>query len=193
MSIMNWDSWLRRWKTWSIPLLLVLVNLGLFFAHRLVVTVRLVALESELSRTTEEVAKLENRREVVETRARNGKETRDQIAELYTETLANQETRLTRMNWAVKELTRQVGMEPGSFSYPDQDYTEFGLRRMAFDFGGVTGTYEQLRELIALLENSDHYITMESISVSRDKKNGMLKIKLALSTLFAVPEDETKI
>ncbi len=192
MSIMNWDSWLRRWKTWSIPLLLVLLNLGLFFAHRLVVTVRLVALESELNKTTEEVANLEKRRKAVENRASKGQETRIQIAELYTETLADQETRLTRMNWAVKELTRQVGMEPGSFSYPDQEYTEFGLRKMAFEFGGVSGNYEQLRKLIALLENSEHYITMESISVSRDKKSGMLKIKLALSTLFAAPEEEAK-
>lgn len=181
--------WHRRLLTWLLPAAFVLVNLLLFFGNRLVLGVRLVALESELearqTRHAELVGELAHKRDL-QTRAQAAQRDLDS---LYHERLASKRERLTAVLAHVRELARRAGLDPASFSYPQTTLEDQGLEELSFVFS-VEGDFGSLRQFVSLIEATDEFLTLEQISVSEASgaTPNRLQIQLTLSTLFTIEE-----
>ena len=108
------------------------------------------------------------------------------MQELYEERFSTRSQRLTRVTAEVKSLARKAGLNPGSLSYPEQPIEGYGLVKRSFIFN-VQGTYQELRQFLNLMELSNSFLTLESISLSEagEEQGPELRMNLKISTLFA--------
>lgn len=167
---------------------LCLLNAALLSTYRGVYAGRFQALEDEIAqvqnlrtRATQEAARREGQVTTVEA-------TRSHVRTLYREGFATERERLTDLIGEVKELADRSGLRPGSISYPEATLEQYGLVEKSIVFT-VEGNYRQLRGLVNLLEVTDTFVALESISLSEATPN--LRIDLRLSTLFSGNESRT--
>ena len=108
------------------------------------------------------------------------------MQELYDERFSTRSERLTRFTAEVKSLARKAGLNPRSLSYPEQAIESYGLVKRSSIFA-VQGTYQELRQFLNLMELSDSFLTLESISLSEanEEQGPELRMSLKISTLFA--------
>lgn len=180
--------WRERLWLWLPALVFFLLNLGLFSFYRVAYAGRVAVLEERIEAREADLARLEG--EAARRQELLAKATRNQelLEEFYGERLSSERHRLTRILAEVKELARRVGLEPGSISYPDERFEEFGLSERAIVFS-VAGTYPQLRQLINLLELSDSFLVLEQVELSESSgSDARLRMSLRISTLFVTEE-----
>lgn len=179
--------WRRKAIVWALPLGFLLLNLSLFFGNRLVLGVRLIALESDLaSRETRREALIAERDRKVDLLRRAGAAGED-LRVLYTERLAPKRERLTSVLAHVRELARRAGLEPESITYPETTLAEQGLEKLSFVFS-VQGDFRSLRQFVSLLEASDEFLALEQIGVSEASgaTASNLQVRLTISTMFTL-------
>ncbi len=174
---------LRIWFWVSVGLFAM--NAALLSTYRGVYAGRFQALEDEITelrnqrtRATQEIAQREEQVAAVEA-------TRERIADLYRAGFATERERLTSLIREIKDLADRSGLRPGAISYPEASLEQYGLVEKSIVFT-VEGDYAQLRRLVDLLEATDTFVTLESISLSEATPN--LRIDLRLSTLFSGSE-----
>ncbi len=164
---------------------LCVMNAALLSTYRGVYAGRFQGLEDEIA----EVASLRTR--AVREAGRRAdqvttvKATRDRVRALYGEGFSTERERLTDLIREVKDLATRSGLRPGSISYPESTLERYGLVEKSIVFT-VEGNYRQLRTLVNLLEVTDTFVTLESVSLS--EANPSLRIDLRLSTLFSGEE-----
>lgn len=182
--------WRRRKGLWLPALLFFLVNLVAILVYPLRFAGRMEVTAEELDQERAILAELVEQRRDLEGQRQGIERTRLAVDDLYSERLAPERERLTRIIAEVKDLAARSGLTPPSVSYPTEPLEAYGLRRRAFVFS-VQGTYPDLRKFINLLELSDTFLTLEEIGLS-ESSGGALSIQLRVSTLFAtgdgVPE-----
>ena len=182
-----YQPWGERLGWWVPALVLVLINLGLLTTHRVVLRGALGALESNLAEQRsrhQEAATRRSEREALLTAATTA---RADVRTLYRDHLGTEEERLTRILAEVKQLARDASLLPETISYPEVEFEDYGLVKIAFVFG-VEGTYHQLRSFIGALEGSSSFLSLDSITVREGNQPHRLRIDLRLSTVFV--EDE---
>jgi hypothetical protein len=175
--------WARRTKFWLPALLFVGVNLVLLAAHRVVLLVRVAVQDQAIERAEEELGELERNGEVVEAALSLAQQTELELVSLRHERFATQSERLTRMMLEVKDLARRSGLSaPENIRYADLEVEDLRLTKKEIQFT-VTGTYQNVRSLINLIELSPSFLVLEAIQVG-DSDEGRLTVGLTLSTLF---------
>lgn len=186
----NPSLWRRRLGLWLPALLFFLVNLVALIVYPLRFAGRVEVTAEELEQERAVVAELVDRRRDLEAQQQAIESTRLAVDELYSERLATESERLTRIIAEVKDLAARSGLTPPSVAYPTEPLEEYGLRRRGFVFS-VEGSYADLRKFVNLLELSNTFLTLEEIGLSQGG-SGALRIELRVSTLFAtrdgVPE-----
>lgn len=185
---MSRSIWRRHLRGWLPPLLVFLVNLALFSVYGLVFAGEERAGGRLLDRREAEVGELRQRRRELADLVRRMQVTQQRLEEFRDQRLATEARRLTQVIAEVKELATRAGVKPSSISYPEVQLKQLGLSKRSFVFS-VDGDYAALRRLINFLELSDHFLTLEQVSLSgRSGEAGGLRISLQISTLFLDPE-----
>jgi Tfp pilus assembly protein PilO len=182
--------WRRRAPVWVPALVFFLANLVALAVYPVRFAGRAEVTEEEVTAARQELEALEVRRRDAEAGVASIARARLAVERLYDERFSTERRRLTRMIAEVKELAARSGLEPRSISYPSEEIEDYGLERRSFVFS-VTGTYSDLRKFINLLELSDSFLTLQSVSLSEVGGvggEGRLTIQLQLSTLFATEE-----
>ena len=178
------DLWRGRAKRWAPALAFFVLAAGALGVYRLRFAGEAEASEGAVTRDRRALAALTADRETLERDLERVRANREALAAFYSESLATESERLTRIIAEVKDLASRAGMAPQAISYPDDQIEGFGLLRRGFVFG-VEGGYADLRRLLNLLELSGSFLTLEQISLSGGERGGALHIALQLSTLFA--------
>lgn len=178
--------WRRRKALWLPALLFFLVNLVAIVVYPLRFAGRMEVTAEELDQERAVLAELVEQRRDLEAQRQGIERTRLAVDELYSERLATERERLTRIIAEVKDLAARSGLTPPGVSYPTEPLEAYGLRRRAFVFS-VQGTYPDLRKFINLLELSQTFLTLEQVTLS-ESSGGALSIQLRVSTLFSTGE-----
>ena len=180
--------WRRRTWVWIPALAFFLVNLALFSTYQWVYAGQVEGLRRDLSGEEERLAAL--RAEVVERQEllAAARAARSRLEELYSDRLATERDRFTRITAEIRDLARRSGLEPSQMSYPSEEIEDYGLVKRMFTFS-VSGTYVELRRFINLLELTPSFVTLEEVALSGEEGN-RLRIRLSLSTLFVREESE---
>lgn len=179
------DAWRRHLRLWAIPLGFCVLNLLAFGLYRVAFAGQVERLE-ELNRAAEE--RLEDYRQevaLVEAFLADAEAQQEDTRLLYRQHFQTEEERFTRVIPEIKRLARQSGLEPTAFSYPVKDFDDLVQRSIKFS---VNGTYEELRTFINLLELTEHFVVLNSVSLGEsgdNPSNPRLSITLSLSTIFA--------
>jgi type IV pilus assembly protein PilO len=177
--------WRLRLWVWLPALLFFLANAASFTVYRLGYAGTVEALQRDLKREKEQLAKEQQERRRLEELLGRVDTNRQRIQQLYEQRFSTRRERLTRVNDEVKNLARQAGLSPRSFSYPQEAIDDFDLVKRSYIFS-VDGTYPELRRFINLLERSDSFLILEEVTLNQtsDEGDGGLRISLKLSTLF---------
>lgn len=183
--------WRQRIKLWLPPLLLVLANLALLSAYRLVYAGQAQLRSLRVERSSAELTALEGRRQELEALVGRVQSTRSSMRRLYRRKLASESQRLTSVIAEVKQLAATSGLAPANISYDSEELEEHDLRMRSLTFT-VQGSYQALRQLINLLEVSDSFLVLEQVALSGGEDNAAaLRINLRITTLFALPTART--
>jgi len=197
------EIWRQRLWVWVPALVFFLANATAYTIYRFGFADRVASLQEDLKDQRERLDPLDARRQKLQALLASSKRTDQEIRKLYAESFSTRRARLTNINTEVKTLARKAGLDPRSFSYPEEQIQQYGLIKRSFIFS-VEGSYVNLRKFINLLELSDSFLTLESINLTPgtserqgrgragaapapapSPESSELRISLTLSTLFA--------
>ena len=181
------EAWRRHLWLWVLPAVFCIVNLLVYAFYRSAFAGKVESLEVRHRTATERVEAMVEERRVIEQFLTNVGDHRDEVRGLYGSRFETEALRFTRAIQEVKGLARKAGLEPSAFAYPRKTFPEQGLVQRNIDFS-VAGTYDQLRTFINLLELSDHFLTLNSVTLGDSGDSGRnpnLNIDLSVSTIFS--------
>lgn len=186
------ETWTRHLWIWLLPVVVLAANLLLLGIYQGSFASRRASLESIAARAGERLVALQEDRRAMELFLVQVEQQKESIAAIYADHFATEAERFTRLLREVRNLARQAGLQPDSFSYPKEVLAGEGLVRRSITFA-VTGTYEQVRRLVNFFELSEQFITLENIQLSGDSRTDRLSIRLSFSTLFVATDEEQKM
>ena len=178
-------AWRSRWWWWVLPVVFCLLNGAFLSYHRSTSRSGFRQIHEELKREERNLKALRESRDRLSGLLEIAERNRQGVADLYGHRLATEESRLTSLIAEVKRLARHAGLDSPSFAYAAIQIEEFGLVKKSIVFR-VEGNFPKLRELVNLLELSDHFLILEEIRL-KESRGTRLAIDLRIGTLFAVP------
>lgn len=188
----SFETWTRHLWIWLAPLIVLGANLLFWGVYETSFASRRASLESISTRAAMRLERLGEQSREMELFLSQVEQQKQAIAAIYTDHFATEAERFTSLLREVRQLARQAGLQPASFSYPKEEIDDEGLVRRSITFS-VTGNYEQVRQLINFFELSDQFITLEEIGLTGDKGTDRLDIRLSFSTLFVATDEDQKM
>lgn len=186
------DAWTRRFALWTLPLVFCLLNLGGLLVYRAGFAGKVESLQDAFEARQAEKAALEEDRRATEQFLASVAARRTGMEELYGRHFSTEPERFTKAVDEIKRLARQAGFKAETINYPKRDIPDWGLEQRKFNFAAI-GTYDQLRTFINFLEVTDHFITLDRVSLNESGGQGqsaILSIQFELSTIFVDTDDE---
>lgn len=181
------EIWRLRLWVWVPALLFFLANAVAFSIYRFGYADQVKSLEADLGEAQQQLQPQSLKRRELESRIRRATAADLAVEQLYDQQFSTRSQRLTRVTTEVKTLARKAGLNPRTLSYPEEAIEDYGLVKRSFVFP-VEGTYLELRQFLNLLEHSESFLTLESITLSetsRDQEGPELRMSLKISTLFS--------
>ena len=179
--------------------LLLLANTLFFFTYRVQYVSRLQDLDARQSQTEAQLDQARNARMTAEQQLAAYKKVQADLQVLYNERWSTQMQRLTALIDEVKRLAAASHLQPPSYAFSNGESKQastgpvtkgsgsIGTTTVAIAFT-VQGTYEQVRRLINLLELSDQFVIIDSISLGTSGgatgTEKSLQLNIRLKTLF---------
>jgi hypothetical protein len=184
------------WREKSTPLvvlgLILLANTIFFFTYRVQYQSRLDSLDARLEEAKGELDRARNTRVRADRTFQSYRQVEKDVQLVFDEHWSTQQQRLTLLIGEVKHLAAASNLAPPSYSFDMNDVksetsskrknSSLGANEVGISFA-VSGTYEQVRRLINLLELSRQFVIIDRVALS--SVNGdSLALTLHLKTLF---------
>ena len=185
--------WRERRVLLIVLALLLAVNTGFFFTYRVQYQHRLDDLDRRLEAAEAQLAQARAERVRAERTFQAYQQIQQDVQRVLDQHWSTQEERLTAMIAEVKRLAEASDLIPQTYGFTRavaESESAAGRRRregigvtevrVTFD---VTGTYQQARRLINLLELSRQFVIIEQINLAA-REGQALTLALRLKTLF---------
>lgn len=184
------------WKEKRILLIvlgiLLVANTIFFFTYRVRYENRLESLDDRLEASKARLAQARASRVAAERRYASYQKIQADVQEIYDERWSTPERRLAPLIVEIKRLALASQLVPKTYSFslteaaaeqrPGQmRATPTGANTVGISYT-VSGTYEQARRLINLLELSEQFVIVDAVSITTGEKD--LTLNLHLKTLF---------
>ena len=185
------DNWRRHLWLWVLPLGFCVLNLlGIAFYHSSFAG-QVERLERRNQAASNTLEQIKNERLLIEDFLARIEIHKEDVQGLHRDRFQTEEERFTEAYGEVKRLARQAGLRPSSFNYPRSPFPGHKLVQRNINFS-VNGTYDQLRNFINFLELSDHFLTLNSVSLGGggESSDPSLGIQLTVSTIFTTRKVE---
>ena len=176
--------------------LILAANAMFFFTYRVQYQTRLDALDARLAQVQSELDASRSARIRAEQTLQSYRKVENDVMLVFNEHWATQPERFTKLFSEVTRLAMASSLEPAAYSFAKGEAKRvtsgnrrdtLGANEVSISFG-VTGTYEQIRRLINLLELSRQFVIIEGINLSTFEGDS-LTLDLRLKTIF---RDEPK-
>ncbi|MEO1082834.1 MAG: hypothetical protein AAFY88_01190 [Acidobacteriota bacterium] len=187
------EVWRNNPKLWALPVAFVAVNLIALVFFQTVFAGRVDALKRRYDNQAERLETLRTESERAEQFVLAVSAQTDAGDALYTDYFSSEGLRFTKTLREVRRLAREAGMNPRRFTYPEDVVEDYGLVRRGMNFP-VSGTYEQLRRFINMLELTDTFITLEAVELGeiqgarQGRADPNLSVRLRLWTMYVDTE-----
>lgn len=180
--------------------LLLLGNVVFFFTYRVQYQSRLDAMDQRLSEAEALREKSRHARAQAEQSLQAYRRVEQDVKEVFDEHWSTQPRRFTLLVAEVKRLARASNTIPQTYAFQQGEVKEttdsrggraVGAREVGIGFS-VTGTYDQARRMINLLELSQQFVIIDQISLSGGGEADKLTLNLHIKTLFRddAPDDD---
>lgn len=173
---------------------LLVANTIFFFTYRVQYQSRLEALDDRLDQVNAQLQESRRARLVAEQQLAAYRKIETDVQQVFNERWSTQEQRLTRLISEVKRLAMSANLVPPSTSYSRTDVrgakkSTTGSTEVGITFS-VSGSYQQIRRLINMLELSDQFVIIDGVSLS-SAEGDRLHLNLGIKTLFRDTAAET--
>jgi hypothetical protein len=106
----------------------------------------------------------------------------------FGEVIETKEQRMTKVQKAVRDLAIAFRMNPESIAYEAEISEKTGVVEFGISFP-LQGSYEALRQFLERVEDSEHFLVVDSISLDGSPEGGSaLQLMIRLSTFFLAKE-----
>lgn len=176
--------------------LLLAANAIFFFTYRVQYQARLDALDARLAQADEQLQSARTARLTAERQYESYRATEKDVKQVFDEYWSTEEQRLTVLLAEVKRLANASNLVPTSYGFSRQAVEkvqarpgqrrggdrEIGVTEVGVTFT-VSGTYDQARRLINLLELSRQFVIISQIGLQSTQEQE-LTLSLNIKTLF---------
>src|SRR4051794_28879013 len=128
------EIWRQRLWVWVPALVFFLANATAYTVYRFGFADRVASLQESLQEQKDRLDPLVARKEKLEALLARSRRNQADISRLYAESFSTRKQRLTNITADVKAMARKAGLEPKSFSYPEQQIQQYGLVKRSFIF-----------------------------------------------------------
>lgn len=179
--------------------LLLAANAVFFLTYRVRYQSRLADMDERLAQAETALNQARSARVRAEQQYRSYKQVEADVDRIYNEYWGTQSQRLTPMISEVKRLTVASSLVPKTISFMKNEVSvrttserrikkaPIGANEVGIQFG-VTGSYEQVRRLINLLELSRQFVIIERIGLAQQEGQN-LNFNIEVKTLFRDDEE----
>lgn len=173
--------------------LLLAGNAVFFFTYRVQYQSRLDALDQRLEEADRQLRGARTARLTAERQVQSYRQTGADVKQVFDEYWSTEEQRLTVLLAEVKRLAEASSLIPKAYAFDRQAVekqqssagraaAEIGATEVGIGFS-VTGTYDQARRLINLLELSRQFVIIDEIGL-QSAEGQELNLTLHIKTLF---------
>jgi hypothetical protein len=180
------SAWWQRWYLWVVPLFVVVLNgvwlLGLrgaVLGRGSLLATQAERLQADVSRLRAHDARLQHTHKALGT-------LQDDLVRLRGKELGSMQARLVPFLLDVVRRAEEAGLQPERISYRASTEKKSGLIHFAATYG-VSGTYEQVRRCINLLETSPQFVLIERLALRGDETASSLDVgvQVTVGTYFS--------
>lgn len=199
--------WAEKGILLAILTVLLIANTIFFFTYRVRYVERLKELDERLSDTQRSLKEAQSARVNAERQQAAYRKIQTDLDEVYNRRWATRAERLTILISEVKRLAQASNFVPKvyGFSLAEASSTPGRPQPMRSGSGrtnvlhasevgitfNATGTYDQVRRLVNLLELSDQFVIVNQLAITSSEK-GLVTVSLNLKTLFRETPEETR-
>ncbi len=188
------------WRERRVPLIvmgvLLLGNIFFFFTYRVQYESRLRDLDARQDQAQVRLVDAQRARMTAQQQLAAYDKVRSDLQMLYNDRWSTQAKRFTPLFEEVAKLATASHFDPRSYAFSHAEQTNRGdvgsegniTVGVAFS---VQGSYEQVRQLINLLELSDQFVIIDAISLGGGSDPKALNLSIHLKTLFHDPDAVT--
>jgi hypothetical protein len=168
-------------------------NVFFFFTYRVQYETRLKDAEARMHAGESALLKARQARVAAEQQLASYGKVQAALQNLYEQRWSTETQRLTAMILEIKRLNAAAGMSPPSYAFTQAIKEKekaragaIGTTTVGITFS-VQGDYQQIRRLINLLELSEQFVIIDSITLAGSASDPKLTLNLQLKTVFREP------
>jgi Tfp pilus assembly protein PilO len=174
--------------------------LGVWFAGNLVAAFLVILPRSERAAAVQDAvssfrqARLERERSVGALRKQYDRvmDGRRSLNTFYSDVLSTKQDRMTAVQREVREIAVKFNINPETISYAREIFEDDQIVKFS-TIMPLTGSYENLRQFISAVENSDNFLTVTNVLLAGSKEGGIiLSLNVSLATYFFDPDIQPK-
>jgi hypothetical protein len=185
------------WRERKVPLIVMAVllvgNIFFFFTYRLDYQSRLNDMDARMEQAQRQLADAQRARVAAEQQLASYAKVRHDLEVLYNERWSTRAKRFTQLFAEVKKLATASHFDPRSYAFSltetpvsKNDPANQGNSTVGMSFT-VQGSYEQVRQLINLLELSNQFVIIDGIGLGGGTDPKSLTLSIRLKTMFRDP------
>ncbi len=106
----------------------------------------------------------------------------------YSDVLSTKRERMTAVQREIREIARKYNIAPETITYNHEPFERDRITRFTVVMP-LDGSYENLRQFISSVENSENFLTITGILLADSKEGGViLSLNVTLATWFFDPD-----
>ena len=169
---------------------LLLANLVFFFTYRVQYESRLSALADTRDETAARLKKVHEARVLTERQIAAYRQVQTDLAQIYDERWSTERLRLTKLITEVQRLAVASHLVPKTYGFTQSEaaketrFSGVAPTSVGINFS-VQGNYQEIRRLINLLELSDQFVIIDSLTLNSASPDGKTEqMSIRIKTLF---------
>lgn len=174
------SAWLRLWFVWLPPTLLLAANILWLLGLRSAVLGRGSLLTRQRDAVAREVATLAAQRDALLGARRSLTVLEQDLDVMRKERLGSMRERLVSFLVDITKRTHAAGLRPERINYTAAADTKTGMVHFSAIFA-LSGTYEEVRRCVNLLESSPQFVVVEQLAVRGEEAADSLAVDVQLS------------
>jgi Tfp pilus assembly protein PilO len=179
---------LKQIRFVELGLLFLVLNSLLFLFLVLPENQRISRLQSDYANQRSKMIEQQKRTRNMEHRLAALQKAQTDLQMIYNEKLSQKKTGVTEIRQELEELADSVNVSRSDVNYDYDVLPEFGLRHFTLSVP-VEGAYRDIRRFINGIERSQHFLILEQVNLSAEKKSSdNLIMNFKLSTYLRDPE-----
>ena len=177
--------WREKRVLLGILAVLLVANAAFFFTYRVRYESRLKALDERLHDSENRLQRARTARMAAQQQIAGYRKVQADLTSIYNDRWATEPERLTALVTEIKKVTAASQLVPHALGFTEtkEDQKNTGTATVKIQFS-VQGTYQQVRRLINLLELSDQFVIIDSISLGGGNNDQALTLNIRLKTIF---------